>query len=118
MSSLANLPHTSKNIQMQCMSHMPRAAGAIAEAMPDDERDYHYAACRFSLPCILNSEATTIYDPDKCLRFFSEEHCLTPRKLLEEYDLTVPLGFVERGNRVIDKQNSIDEEWWCIGQPI
>ncbi|MEA5451618.1 DUF3916 domain-containing protein [Leptolyngbya sp. CCNP1308] len=117
-SSLANPPHTNKRTQAQCMSHMLRAADLLSQSLPKDYSSYYRVTCLFTLPWMFSSELTIFYNPEYYLRFFGERHELEPRKLSLEYGFTVPNGFVERGFLVKDEAARIDEEWWCIGQPI
>jgi hypothetical protein len=118
ISNLVNPPHTTKEIQKECMLRLLRAAELLAASHPSSYDGYYKVACLFTLPWLHQSEVTIFYDPDYYHRFYGEKNELAPRKLSTEFGFFVPNGFVERGFPITDEENGIEEEWWVIGQPI
>lgn len=116
ISSLVNPPHTTREIQSQCMSYMLRAASLLAESLPLEYEGYYRVACLFTLPWMHQSEVTIFYDSEYYLRFYGETNEFESRSLSSEFGITIPNGFVERGC-VVNVEGDV-EEWWCIGQPI
>lgn len=115
---LVNPPTTTKAIQAVCMRHMLTAATHLAAAVPAASEQYHRVACLFVLPWMYYSEVAIYYEREYYRRFYGRRHELAPRLLSREYGFVVPAGFVERGYRVYDEEEGVDEEWWCVGQEI
>jgi hypothetical protein len=118
ISSLVNPPKTRKAIQRTCINHMLRATKLIAESRPESYKGYYKVACLFILPWFHQSEVTIFYDPDYYAGFYSKRNELEPRTLSGEFGITIPEGFIERGFRIKDDENGLDEEWWTIGEPL
>jgi hypothetical protein len=118
LSSLVNPPQTTVEIQAQCIHYLLQAADFLAKSHPQNESDYYRVACLITLPYLFSSEVTIFYDPQYYWGFFGDKHELAPRKLSEEFGLTIPDGFVERGCIVEHIEDGFCEEWWCIGQPL
>ena len=111
ISSLVNPPHTTKEIQAQCMNLMIHSAQLIAQSLPQHYCDYYKVPCLFTLPWIFSSQVIIFYDPSYYLGFFGKTHELAPRQLSREFGLIVPQGFVERGFIFKDEVEEITEEW-------
>jgi Protein of unknown function (DUF3916) len=118
LSSLVNPPHTTKEIQTQCMNYLLQVADCLARSRPENATDYYRVACLFTLPYLFSSEVTVFYDPDYYWSFFGDTHELAPRKLSTGFGILVPDGFVERGCLIKDAEDGTSEEWWCVGQPL
>lgn len=116
--SLVNPPHTTRDIQIQSVSHLLRAAELIATSPAVTYTGYYRVACLITLPYLHESEVTLFFCPEYYQRFMGETNALAPRQLSTDFGLRLPAGFVECGSVSLDEETDIRREHWAIGQPL